>query len=194
LLSLPGELRNRIYEFAIGGNDISITRVVLLKPGPFTPRAARSGNDEDYTTARWGDLFALARTCRHLHEETHLLPFRLNTFIVTIGGETGPHLADLKSIQKQSITTIALMSKYSLGSTEDIIPRDLIECTGLKRVIARDLLYTGHRDMVRTFATDRNLELVVEVFSHYSDPVFDFMSEDDWIDEKLEHNKYGSWL
>lgn len=69
LLRLPAELRNWIYEYALGSLTI---RKCLFRPHKF--RAFDTSRQERT------NLTALASTCRQLYGETRLLPFELNVF------------------------------------------------------------------------------------------------------------------
>ncbi|KAH6637917.1 hypothetical protein C7974DRAFT_150231 [Boeremia exigua] len=64
LLSLPAELRNRIYEFVLRRTDDMRVDEKLDMIG---------------VSARF---LAITETCRQIYTETHLLPFILNTFII----------------------------------------------------------------------------------------------------------------
>ncbi|KAF2846853.1 hypothetical protein T440DRAFT_220784 [Plenodomus tracheiphilus IPT5] len=70
LLSLPAEIRNRIFKYTLGGNIVwcTITRChVVIRTGP--PR--RYIIDTEH---------ALLRVCRQIYVETALLPFSTNDF------------------------------------------------------------------------------------------------------------------
>lgn len=74
LLQLPGEIRNKIYQYALGGHHIyldehqpSFKRLVIRRAD-----GKRISKD---------DLFALGYTCRQTHSESAILLFSLNEFI-----------------------------------------------------------------------------------------------------------------
>lgn len=117
LLSLPGELRNKIYEFAIGGNDVGFIPTVESEESDesdesekFTTMASPCRSDVKFTMAAWNQIFYLSRVCRQIHQETKVLPFRLDRFVVHAGYEIGPFLKTMESYKKQNITTIAFIS------------------------------------------------------------------------------------
>ncbi|KAF1912565.1 hypothetical protein BDU57DRAFT_417852, partial [Ampelomyces quisqualis] len=76
LLRLPGELRNRIYEYAIGGNEV---RRVSKWFGSWMVFETTSDCCGTYSSEAWEALNNLPRVCRQLRGETRVLPFRLNT-------------------------------------------------------------------------------------------------------------------
>lgn len=69
LLRIPTELRDEIYDFALGYQifDIYCWR---RPPVGFTTRILQKSKD----------FLALLATCHQIHLETHLRPFRLNAF------------------------------------------------------------------------------------------------------------------
>ncbi|RYO63426.1 hypothetical protein AA0113_g6119 [Alternaria arborescens] len=74
LLQLPGEIRNKIYQYALGGHHIyldehqpSFKRLVIRRAEG--KRISKDG------------LFALGYTCRQTHSESAILLFSLNEFI-----------------------------------------------------------------------------------------------------------------
>jgi hypothetical protein len=71
LLRLPPELRNIIYEYALGGREIS-----------FTLYATSSGNHFDllFYGSHHRNILGLLFACRQMHSETALLPYKLNSF------------------------------------------------------------------------------------------------------------------
>jgi hypothetical protein len=73
LLQLPGEIRNKIYQYALGGHHI-----YLNEHQPSFKRLIIRGVDGKQTSK--GDLFALGYTCRQTHSESAILLFSLNEF------------------------------------------------------------------------------------------------------------------
>jgi hypothetical protein len=67
LLKLPGELRNRVYEYALGGTIWTV--------GCTTATGSYGVNYEDRTHQK-----SLPLTCRQLYLETILLVYSLKTF------------------------------------------------------------------------------------------------------------------
>jgi hypothetical protein len=62
LLRLPGEIKNQVYEYALGGKTWTIWR----------------GQDDVCNKRK--DALALLRVCRQLHADTAALPFKLSIF------------------------------------------------------------------------------------------------------------------
>jgi hypothetical protein len=92
LLCLPPEIRNRIWEYTLGGNDIRQVdyghriSVFLAKP------------HEGLNT------FALLRVCRQTYAETALLPFSVNTFAALDCCNLGKSVKAFKKYQRSQIT------------------------------------------------------------------------------------------
>jgi hypothetical protein len=105
LLRLPRELRDEIYKYAIGGNQITVCH-----PDAYYPRfIVRAGayNEGSATMAKWKELFDLSLTCRQLNAETKDLPYKLSVWANYLGKEFGDFLSQLKQSKKQAITTIS---------------------------------------------------------------------------------------
>jgi hypothetical protein len=73
LLRLPAELRNKIYEYAIGGH------VIELFDSTKKPHYNMLSQADGHYTAL-ANPTVLSKICRQLHSETALLPYSLNTF------------------------------------------------------------------------------------------------------------------
>jgi hypothetical protein len=78
LLRLPGEVRNKIWELAMGGNYIEV-------PGDYDTNP--KGNAISNPT--WPEyvplsLFHLPEVCRQIYSETAVLAYRLNIFVISI--------------------------------------------------------------------------------------------------------------
>lgn len=73
LLRLPAELRNKIYEYTIGGY------VIELFESTKKPHYNMLSQADGHYTAL-ANPTVLSKTCRQLHKETALLPYSLNTF------------------------------------------------------------------------------------------------------------------
>jgi hypothetical protein len=149
LIRLPRELRDEIYRYAIGGNEITI-----FHPGPNVRSFivyAGVYNDRAQTNAKWNELFGLSLTCRQLNVETKLLPYQLNVWANVLGTEFGDFLSQLKANKQQAITTISFgFSSYQSPDILDwcepyTLPKQLKDCTGLKTIISRITLGAGQR-------------------------------------------------
>lgn len=166
-MSLPGELRNKIYEFAIGGNEVVF--VHYEDTDTYTTKASPCNSDVKCTKSAWDRIFYLGRTCRQIHQETKLLPFRLNRFVVSVSDHNGPFLKSngpfLKSLvpwKKHSITTIAFMSGTWYHSDDDSILRELDAYQGLTTIISTDMLDSPDWACVEEFAKKKGCKHVVE--------------------------------
>jgi hypothetical protein len=96
LLRLPGELRNAIYEYALGGRQWDI---------------------DCWRKARVREKFALSvlQTCRQMHSEASTVPWSSNTF-------SFEHLDDIRRMafgmaqkRRAAITSFRLVSKCGYG-------------------------------------------------------------------------------
>jgi hypothetical protein len=108
LLRLPGELRNRVYEYAMSGVTIS----VFPAPKPWSP-AQLHAHVADTATALTAmsspsDTISLTRVCRQIHVETRLLPFRAFTFHINSDGSFSKFVDSLLPIQRDAISTIEM--------------------------------------------------------------------------------------
>jgi hypothetical protein len=92
LLCLPPEIRNRIWEFALCGNDIRQVNCGR-RSNVFLPKPSERLN-----------TFALLRVCRQIYAETALLPFSGNTFSVVACRKMGNPAKAFKKYQCSQIT------------------------------------------------------------------------------------------
>ncbi|KAF2682576.1 hypothetical protein K458DRAFT_390503 [Lentithecium fluviatile CBS 122367] len=93
LLRIPGELRDMIYEFVLGGlqlyvvkdgSDIFIELFDDKYPFGFSRCPSRRLNGPDVA-----DIFVITQVCRQTHSESCLLPFKLDHFYASF---VGPHI------------------------------------------------------------------------------------------------------
>lgn len=75
-MNLPAELRNRIYEEALGFRNIRFIKRTLV----YSDQKKLAEPEESYK--RVPHMLALMRVCRQIHLETALLPYKLNTFML----------------------------------------------------------------------------------------------------------------
>jgi hypothetical protein len=111
-LRLPGELRNKIYEyvFYIGVFTFAARFSAYSKPGPnFFGRPTCEPH-----------LFALLHVCKKTHSETadYHLPFSLNTFSFPLLYRMTAYYVHLQPVQLASITSIDIEVK--LGTAHGI--------------------------------------------------------------------------
>jgi hypothetical protein len=108
LLRLPGELRNKIYEYAM--SDVTITIFPSSNPRkPFQLYAylARGAADA-ISSSNVLDMTGLMRTCQQVYLETRLLPFQAITFHVNSDGSFITFLEKLLGAERDAITTVQL--------------------------------------------------------------------------------------
>ncbi|KAF2132678.1 hypothetical protein P153DRAFT_382296 [Dothidotthia symphoricarpi CBS 119687] len=151
LLRLPAELRNRIYELAIGGYEI---HPETCSESDTLDMDCRQYNSSEKTTMSWDKLFNLSYTCCQLHAETKLLPYQLSIFQITYAGWFDYWLSIISEEQLECITTVSFKGVKNL-STIDTIPERLDECTGLERLICYDSLGRDARDCLKEFVRSR---------------------------------------
>jgi hypothetical protein len=173
LLRLPRELRDEIYKYAIGGNEITVChpdayyRRFIVRAGAYNEGSANMG--------KWKELFDVSLACRQLNAETKDLPYKLSVWANHLGREFGDFLSQFKQSKKQAITTISFgfpshQPSFVIDWEElRTLPKELGECTGLKTVISRITLGAGRKRMVKEFAEARGLKLVYDtvVFDAY---------------------------
>ncbi|KAJ4372367.1 hypothetical protein N0V83_004141 [Neocucurbitaria cava] len=139
LLRLPGELRNRIYEYALGGHLVEpvcgLGRLETVKDCQLRYCPYESKKETDYKP--WDELLALTYVCRQVNQEGRLLVFEINTFQVRKRIAFDAWLLYLKDDQKQAITSVSFGSRVPTDrlAYDGMIPTLLHQCTGLKHVI-----------------------------------------------------------
>ena len=165
LLRLPGELRNQIYEYVIGGSEF-----YSYKDGPnslhFRLCAKPYGEPTQESHANWSNLFSLSISCKQLLKETSHLPWSLNIFQVGLGPEFDNFLAQLDDKHKQLIAMVSFGLKVLVSPelarwmTEYTVPAGLEDCTGLTTVIHIVTLNATEKEVVKDSADDRALEVI----------------------------------
>ena len=146
-----------VYRYAIGGNTIS------SEP----PRAAPYGeHDTRATEEAWNKLFALGKVCRQLHQETRLLPYKLNVFNLSLGHEFDDFLRGLSDAKKKAITTVSVgfdswVDPFFIEH-DFYITLQLKDCTGLKTIISMVTLEKGLKEEVEEYAEWMGLKLAIE--------------------------------
>ncbi|EFQ95552.1 hypothetical protein PTT_06194 [Pyrenophora teres f. teres 0-1] len=95
LLLLPGELRNMIYGFVLGGLDICPSRKWGCKPMAMTK------------------ILSIMFVCRRIHAEASLLVFELNTFELEHRLQCRSFLGALTDRQRDAVQNIAIHWTYS---------------------------------------------------------------------------------
>ena len=104
-MRLPPELRNRIYEYVLGGRTIHITK------GPYGPRKERllrvSGNEKHF--------LSLLGVSRQLYGETAVLPLKLNTFSARDPHILREWLASLLPVHRDAVSSLLLRAQAYPG-------------------------------------------------------------------------------
>ncbi|KAF2013418.1 hypothetical protein BU24DRAFT_464201 [Aaosphaeria arxii CBS 175.79] len=117
LLRLPAEIRCKIYEYALGGYDISIVRRIASTSGNATdflsfydgveiPRGSRSIEKPN---------IGLLRVSRQIYVETALLPYVYNTFCfdLALGNSTfTPWMKARRPAQRRAVHCIRLHYRH----------------------------------------------------------------------------------
>jgi hypothetical protein len=164
LLSLPSELRDMIYDYAIGGEEVRPKYSCSWNKISINLMSRPSGSDALYTGEAWKNLFILSHVCRQLRLETLCLPFTLSVFNI-VGCNFGYFLIDLKVAFKESITTVSFGTDYINDlreAEENMVPDELDECINLKTVILKAGLYVWEKTLIKDWAEERDMKLVDE--------------------------------
>jgi len=180
-LSLPGEIRNQIYEYAIGGNT-AFTRYsgfYMHPPGPFLTLVGFRAPPSSKT---WCSLFNLKSVCRQLRAETRLLPYKLNTFNCSHESEFDVILDSLEDEKGNVITTISFGKTYKgYGQTHYIVFRvskEIKQCKGLKSIISISTIGPNKKKRFTAVAKQLGVEPVI-VANDYFDYFFDNFEDSD---------------
>ncbi len=135
LLRLPGEIRNQIYGYVLGGYDVYTYKVSL--DGRMTHILECSKNDTTGEGATsWEETVQFTTVCRQIQEESRLLPFELNIFNAS-GKSFEEWFALLNEDQRNAITTLSFGRRYRMLHFEDLLlpSKRFWKCTGVKKVI-----------------------------------------------------------
>ncbi|EDU50752.1 hypothetical protein PtrSN002B_003059 [Pyrenophora tritici-repentis] len=129
-LRLPGELRNRIYEYAFSeqcilvGRSLSSRLQLAVEPNGFSPR-------DQYKIPRYNftRLLAIAMTCRQVYAETALLIFRLNDFRFHHVETIKQFLDSVPAAKRRAITALRL-ALYPPATEDNLF---MLEDCGMNR-------------------------------------------------------------
>jgi hypothetical protein len=144
LLRLPAEIRNRIWQFALGGK--------LIRP-QYTTRRSNYPKLMLQPCER-KNAFSLLRTCRQIYAETAVLPFTINRFSMTCYWTLLKSSKHFRKYQCSQIEKIQLeQSMYGLQERyRELVKSNLAERSlstvlpGLRRIHIRAFpcsYYTG---------------------------------------------------
>jgi hypothetical protein len=135
LLRLPAEIRNRICELVLGG--LRLQSVCVQKPffkSKGTPWRCISAKEKDQAGIIYlHRVTALTLVCRQLYQETHILPFKLNS--VHIFTSTFSHLAAVLSDAQRNAISIARVHYFERKRSWHRDCLLLAQLGGLKRVV-----------------------------------------------------------
>ena len=90
LLRLPAEIRNMIFRYAVGGNEIHVQRAFVYRTSKkwrdnsnsyWHGRATHLG-DRRLKALAQGTAFHFPEVCRQIYAETATLAYAINTFIL----------------------------------------------------------------------------------------------------------------
>jgi len=129
LLRLPAELRNKIYEYALGGMELRIS----YRTRKFALLSALS-YDPSVSLTPLHRFVGLTLVSRQLYAETKILPFDLCTMDVT---RSSFHfqIERLNATQRQAISTIRMHYMNAIsGAVWRFLWSEVRLLTGLKRV------------------------------------------------------------
>jgi hypothetical protein len=165
-------LRNKVYEYAIGGNEIT----------PACPNKTNwkiklfscpANTDEEPTAKAWKNLFSLARTCRQLRKETPVLRFQLNTFVNDSCEIFSGFLWQLKPAYKDNIAEISVRFKhaqeFAMRRTATQSADHLDRCSRLSTIISTASVCPGWKAILEKCAEKRRLTLIDELEDFDSD-------------------------
>ncbi|KAF2850833.1 hypothetical protein T440DRAFT_518120 [Plenodomus tracheiphilus IPT5] len=144
LPSIPREIRDMIWEYAIAGHEITPRAVGNSR---FTVKAS-AYNEGVGTVENWKKLNSLSLTNRQIREETKLLPFSLSVVNNVSVYEFGDWLFALHYMQRGAIRTISIGSKYKSDSdsyrsvysgdhSQTAIPGEMCELYNLQTILLR---------------------------------------------------------
>jgi hypothetical protein len=143
-LRLPPEVRNSIYVYVFGARHIKLASKFnsTSRPYQYVPegivRPANNGSKDarENTYGKPSHTFALLKTCRQIHAETHMLPFELNTFDISRhDSEINPLKLWSETLAKQlrAIRTVRIQTDNAV--MEIMFPIESLKLlAGLKRV------------------------------------------------------------
>jgi hypothetical protein len=175
LFCLPGEIRNRIYAYVIGGHvftphfSSSRNKQLVFIRCPYEPW------EEPADDRTWKQLFILPRVCRFVRTETKCLPFSLNVFINESSISFNHFLTELKDVYKRSITTISVGPWCSYHRFDaSLTTKRLNDWASLHTLVLVTNLHPTQAAIFEAFAERKGLRLVYETH----DRSLGFMAKD----------------
>jgi hypothetical protein len=125
LLRLPGEIRNKIYEYAYGGMIIKVYG---------DPEGDSIHEQGSWTRLSFSleDLFTSTMVCRQIHSEIGLIPL-LNNELWFEMGTMSPRLSMMAPTQRNEIKTIWVYI-HDIGSLTENVQLEIKHLDGLELV------------------------------------------------------------
>ncbi|KAF1959435.1 hypothetical protein CC80DRAFT_545818 [Byssothecium circinans] len=140
LLRLPGEIRNKIYEYALGGlrfekKGYGTTRVYAIE---------HPGNSKIAHRSVASMALSLTKVCRQVHAETALLPYQLNAFPHNVvfdksSGYKWDQSDALEQHQREAIKTITVPWEFVYPTVRR--QRLFTPCINLSTLIVQDTFH-----------------------------------------------------
>ncbi|KAF1850674.1 uncharacterized protein K460DRAFT_412336 [Cucurbitaria berberidis CBS 394.84] len=139
-LRLPGEIRNRIYEFALTASRIQVRKRYILPPNRTiylyfdTCKTIKMNDNRPSNNVNL--LLGITATCRQVHAEAALLPYTLNTFAIDPAalGELikilPDHAKDAIKVVRLALSWESLLAGYRVKGLEH-----LVKLTSLEKII-----------------------------------------------------------
>jgi hypothetical protein len=155
LLRLPGELRNKIYEYAFGGHEVMLKRDIWYAKDRMYCYA------HDSPLSLWSDLLSRTTICRQIYEETRLLPYALNTVCIDMYvGDHAIYVQELGKSQKSAIRAICFKIPAFYGLDDAL--RALDDCTGLTHITINAIASSSDLAMIQAYADKRGIEVELD--------------------------------
>jgi hypothetical protein len=123
LLRLPGELRNRIYGYALG-------RMRFFINGSRWYGKLEADAEGPELSLHY--FFALIQVCRQVYSEAHLLPYKLNIIHDRVSNQWFPEI--LNSDQRNAIRTIVFQMEDMEMTEEELTGRPTDKYAALEEV------------------------------------------------------------
>ncbi|KAH7086857.1 hypothetical protein FB567DRAFT_592725 [Paraphoma chrysanthemicola] len=153
LLRLPGEIRNRIYEYAFGGENVYSIAI-------FSTPEVEGWDSEVFNSniPNFGDLVSPTMVCRQIYDEARTLPYALSTFIMNhYGCSLVMWIKQLHDWQRNAIQNVAF--EFGVPHWDDsdrhtvlnMVFYALRACTGITRITTR-LVSLEDQDKIEAFA------------------------------------------
>jgi hypothetical protein len=105
LLRLPGELRNKVYEYALSGITLFIFPSSNVEK-PYRIHVHLAEEAASFSPAF--DVTGLNRVCRQISAETRLLPFQFLTFHIHSDGSFLNFVETLNDVDRDAIATVQI--------------------------------------------------------------------------------------